>query len=572
MAARIRTKTARCPGGRLLPRTVDAKPERIMNPMKHAPSLLLQLGFPVLAALALAPAARAADNLLANPGAEEVQGQKPARGFGLYVGAGRMKLQASSENPHGGKQAARLTLEDWHRTPQMPAQVSGYLLLGGGNGYASKETLPAASEAIGYAYDFWARGTVARAKLQIWTWDEQDNRSTTSVAPGTVALKEGWQRLRGRFALPASARHFALGIGTSVKQAEGGRLGWLEVDDASLEPVRLADGEFRAFWSSAIKATNRMEAIKAIDERLTRLKSIGINTLFYWVSSLQIATRAGLPQADDPAAGWDVLGEMLQRAHRLGMRVHAWYSPWIYKTTSRAIELRAHPDWACVNGEGKPSSEGICLARPEVRAFQLELANLLLRQYPGLDGIHIEEPGYPWGDYCYCPHCKRQFRELFALDLTPGTQEAARHNWAAFCSTDFMARLREMLSREHPRVLLSANGSPGANPDWYLGRDWTLWARRGYLDFYVPQVYTESPPDFVKRLQETQRQVQPWCPVIPGIAITWSGIYPRHNKPEALQAEIRLAREAGAPGVVFFEAGHLTDQDDSALREAFLKR
>ena len=207
-----------------------------------------------------------------------------------------------------------------------------------------------------------------------------------------------------------------------------------------------------------------------------------------------------------------------------------------------------------------------------VARFDYSVLDQLTQQHPELDGIHIEEPGYPWGDYCYCPHCKRQFRELFALDLTPGAHAAARHNWAAFCSTDFMARLREALLRKHPRVLLSANGSAGANPDWYIGRDWTLWARRGYLDFYVPQVYTESPDGFVKRLQETQRQIQPWCPVIPGIAITWSGIYPRHNKPETLQAEIRAAREAGAPGVVFFEAGHLKDEDAPALREALLKK
>jgi len=538
----------------------------------RAASALLSSSLLILLLMFAVRAAESADNLVPNPGTEEVRGDKPAQGFGVYIGAGKMKLCASADNPHSGKFAARLTLEDWHRAPTMATQVSGYLLIGGGNGYTPKDTLPATAGAIGYVYEFWTRGTIERPKLQVWTWDGQDNRSMVALMPTTMTLTENWQCVRGRFAVPATARHFTMGIGTSVKQSEGGKLGWLEVDDVSIQPVRLADGEFRAFWSAEIKGTNQVEALKAVDERLTRLKALGINTIFYWVSSIHIATRAGMPQADDRAAGWDVPGELLRRAHGMGLRVHAWYSPWIYKTKSRAIELRAHPEWACVNADGKPSGEGVCLARPEVRAFQLELLDQLTQQHPELDGIHIEEPGYPWGDYCYCPHCKRQFHELFALDLTPGAHAAARHNWAAFCSTDFMARLREALLRKHPRVLLSANGSAGANPDWYIGRDWTLWARRGYLDFYVPQVYTESPDGFVKRLQETQRQIQPWCPVIPGIAITWSGIYPRHNKPETLQAEIRAAREAGAPGVVFFEAGHLKDEDAPALREALLKK
>jgi len=521
----------------------------------------------LLAALAMR-AGEPAENLVSNPGAEEVKGEKPARGFGVYVGAGKMKLSASAESPHSGKFAARLTLEDWHRATNMAAQVSGCLLIGGGNGYTPKDAMPAVDGAIGYVYEFWARGTISPAKLQVWTWDEKENRSNVSLMPGTVTLTEGWQCVRGRFAMPRAAKHFAMGIGTGVKQADGGKLGWLEVDDASIQPVRLAEGELRAFWSSTVKGDTREKAFAALDERLTRLKSLGINTIFYWTPSLCIATRAGMPQADDPAAGWDLFGELLRRAHGMGMRVHAWYSPWIYKEKSRGYELRAHPDWACVNGEGKSSREGICLARSDVRAFQLELLDKLVEQYPSLDGIHIEEPGYPWGDYCYCPHCKQQFRELFGLDLTPGAHEAARHNWAAFCSTDFMARLREALLRKHPRVLLSANGSPGANPDWYIGRDWTLWARRGYLDFYVPQVYTESAEDFAKRLRETQRQIEPWCPVIPGMALTWSGIYPRRNKTETLQAEVRAAREAGAPGVVFFEAGHLKDDDGPAIQSA----
>lgn len=520
-------------------------------------------------ATAQPPQARAAAAMQFD--AEEVTGDRPA-GFGMYVGAGKMSLAASAEKPHGGKLAARLTLEDWHRAEGKPDQISGSLLVGGSNGYQPAGALPAPDESIALAYEIWARGNVGSVNLRAWCWDQAGERSIVPAEPPSAALTDQWQPLRGRFALPGGTKWFALGVGVSANKDQGATLGWLEVDDASITPLGFPQGELRAVWWGEIKAQDKDAGIKEIDERLTRFQSMGLNAVFYWISSLYLATLQGMPKADDPQAAWDAFGELLKRAHGRGIQVHVWYSPWIYKGSSRAIELRIHPEWAAVNAQGKPDDRGVCLARPEVRALELELLTTLVTRHPELDGIHLEEPGYPWGDYCYCDYCKRTLRDLLGLELTPGAQGGARHNWAAFCATDFTARLREMLCRQRPQVLLSANGSAGANPDWYIGRDWTTWARRGYLDFYVPQVYTESVEGFQRRLHETQVQVQPWCRVVPGIAVTWSGIYPRHNKPETLQAEIRAARKASAAGFTFFEARHITDEEVQAIKAAISEK
>ena len=45
---------------------------------------------------------------------------------------------------------------------------------------------------------------------------------------------------------------------------------------------------------------------------------------------------------------------------------------------------------------------------------------------------------------------------------------------------------------------LSANGGGGDDAEWYIGRDWHTWARRGLIDFYVPQLYTKDVEHFTK--------------------------------------------------------------------------
>jgi len=65
----------------------------------------------LLAMALLAPQRTSADsppafvNILPNPGAEQIEGEKPA-GFGVCAGAGKMRLTASTDQPHNGQRAA----------------------------------------------------------------------------------------------------------------------------------------------------------------------------------------------------------------------------------------------------------------------------------------------------------------------------------------------------------------------------------------------------------------------------------------------------------------------------------
>ena len=531
-------------------------------------------------ALTLASMARfvLASSLMINPSAEDAADDGKPIGWGMYLGAGTARLTLSAEEKHSGQSSACLELTGWH-VPMDAKDTAGNrtasaaIILASNDGYRAKGALPGAPGTT-YAFSFWYKGDVP-ATVSVTGWPAPDadhtGRIHHTVVGGTLRPGPAWQRCTGTFRLGEGARCFALMIHTSGKQSEGFRLGKLYVDDGSVVAKAYPDGQLRAIWCGLPKAKEREPGVREIAAILDRLKATGLNALFVWTESLYLAAleRPDLRSAD-PRAAWDGLGELTKAAHGRGIQVHAWYSPWIYKQTSRAVELRDHPEWAAVNAKGVIDKGGICLARPEVRRSELELLSRLTDRYPDLDGIHIEEPGYNWGRYCYCEYCRRLCRDWYGLDLTgdpPDARPLLEHLAASSC-TDFMLRLRQMLLAKRPEMWLSANGSGGANADgdWRIGRDWGTWARRGYLDFYVPQLYTKSVEAFAQGAQQTKELLGP-CDLVTGLAVSWSGIYPERQAPRVIQDEIRAAGKLGAKGFVVFHLDHLNEEHFAAIRE-----
>jgi len=339
-------------------------------------------------------------------------------------------------------------------------------------------------------------------------------------------------------------------------------------EGAETTPPKFPDGELRAIWWGEVRAKEREEGLREIHESVTALREAGFNALFVWGSSLYLAALREEKYVEAvPQAKWDAFGEVLRAAHEAGMQVHLWYSPWLYKQKYRAVELREHPEWAAVNAAGQASEGAVCAARPEVRQFELQMVLGFVERYPALDGVHLEEPGYPWGEYCFCKFCREAGRRLFGFDFAERPDDPARSHFKVLVCNDFVFRLRQELRRRNPRLLLSYNGSAGANPDWYIGRDWLTLARHGMLDFYVPQVYTTRTEGFQQRAKETLQAAAGRVPVCLGLAITYSGIYPRHNTPEELVRQVKAARELGAAGIVVFHRYHLREEERAALAE-----
>lgn len=520
-----------------------------------------------------------AASLVSNPSAEEATEAGAPAGWGIYVGAGTARLTRATDEKHSGQASACLELTGWHvpkdaKDAPENRSASAAMVLAANDGYSARGALPGAP-GTAYAFSFWYKTVLpARVGVTAWPSADSDHTARTQVAVVGGAMRPGrdWQRCTGTFRLPERAACFALMVHTSGKESEGFRLGKLYLDDAAIVAKAFPDGQLRGIWCGLPKAKELEPGRQEIAARLDKLKATGFNAMFVWTTSLYLAAleRPELRSAE-PTAAWDALGELARAASERGMQVHAWYSPWIYKGTGRAVELRDHPEWAAVSAAGVADKGGVCLARPEVRQFQLDLLSRLADRYPELAGIHIEEPGYNWGGpYCYCEHCRRLCREWFGLDIAGDPPEARPlldHLAASFC-TDFILRLRQMLLARRPEMWLSANGSagPNADKDWRIGRDWGTWARRGYLDFYVPQIYTKSVEGFAAAGQKT-RELLGTCDLVTGLAVSWSSIYPQRQDPRVIQDEIRAAEKLGAKGFVVFHLDHLNDEHFAAIRD-----
>jgi hypothetical protein len=82
----------------------------------------------------------------------------------------------------------------------------------------------------------------------------------------------------------------------------------------------------------------------------------------------------------------------------------------------------------------------------------------------------------------------------------------------------------------------------------------------------VPQLYTQSAADFQRRGAETKDCLGD-CDLVTGMAVSWSGIYPKRQEPAAIQAEIVAARKLGAKGFVIFNYDHFFEEHFQAVRE-----
>lgn len=99
-----------------------------------------------------------------------------------------------------------------------------------------------------------------------------------------------------------------------------------------------------------------------------------------------------------PTGGFDPLAYWVERAHALGLELHAWVNPFRV-TKNGADELNAlpassparqHPEWVVEYEKNFYLDPGI----PEVRELVIQGAEELVRNYD-LDGVHLDDYFYP---------------------------------------------------------------------------------------------------------------------------------------------------------------------------------
>ena len=351
----------------------------------------------------------------------------------------------------------------------------------------------------------------------------------------------------------------------------------LRRDFVALAPASLAAAgaptEARAVW---LHLTSMFDADPAkgreqVRATVGKLAESNVNLILPWVTSdYLVALEDAAYRPGQPGSGWDSLGVLIEEAARAGLSVETWYAFTEYRNAkSSDYDPRVGGDlkWAALRlneYRGEPRKfEDVCPQHPGMRKWQMARLAKVLKRYPKLGGIHIEEPGYTYRGNCLCDLCQEVFPKLYGAPLPEALETRQAEDFRTLGSSFFMAELLDLLRRDYPRLVYSANGGYNWRNDRKTGRDWGRWARSGWLDYYASQVYTTDTRQFSERLAMTVKDLAPECPVYGGIAFKWSG---GKNTIEEVMRQIDASRATGAAGVCLFYAGSFTDAFYAALK------
>jgi uncharacterized lipoprotein YddW (UPF0748 family) len=233
--------------------------------------------------------------------------------------------------------------------------------------------------------------------------------------------------------------------------------------------------------------------------------------------------------------GYDPLAVAVDRARRLGLRLHAWVNVYpLWKGLETPADPRhpflLHPRWRLTDetGRDQPLSEYYVVADPTDPGVQNHIAAVcvdICRRY-AVDGLHLDyvrfvgesldaERVWP-GD----PRALERWRVAGGTgDPFNEAGRAAHAAWVRDEITGLVARLGRECRAVRPGLVYSAAvlRDPDLARATYL-QDAASWVRDGHLDLALPMIYTEDQARFQADLT-AWRAAAPPARIVPGVGV-----------------------------------------------------
>ena len=271
--------------------------------------------------------------------------------------------------------------------------------------------------------------------------------------------------------------------------------------------------EFRAAWIQAVNGqfkgmpTEQMK--RTLIAQLNSLHEAGFNAVIFQVRPEADALYASRlepwsryltgTQGQAPDPYWDPLKFMVDECHKRGMELHAWLNPY-RACTSTKNELapnhicNIHPEWFIYYG-GQMLFDP---ALPESRKHICMVVADIVSRYD-VDGIHIDDYFYPY------PKAGLEFGDDASF-ARYGQGFANKADWRRHNVNLLIEALHKTIREAKPWVKFGVSpfgiyrnqdtdplGSRTRGLQNYddLYADVLLWAREGWIDYNIPQIYWE---------------------------------------------------------------------------------
>ena len=345
---------------------------------------------------------------------------------------------------------------------------------------------------------------------------------------------------------------------------------------------------------------NLEELCRVIDE----FKEAGINTVFletFFHGTAVIRTdlvpyRTKLldfTYGDYP----DYLTAFVEEADKRGIGVHAWVQDFYVGYKEETPLVKNHPNWMLINQSGgiRHTTEGqgfggylfIDPANPEVRDFLTSLYDEILTKVPKLKGLNLDYIRYPISvledgtDTGYTEISMQSFaaEQGISLDkanmrenlLSVIAERELEAEWIAHRAanvTSFVKQVHAMVSEKHPGKLISTAVFSEVEMTYKLKKqNVRAWIDSGYINMVTPMVYFYE----ADQVYEAVKKLTDMCSSIN----CYSGLYTTfHNQTiDDLDSHIKMSLEAGAKGIVLFDAAKTFFENDvdypTYLKEKF---
>ena len=283
------------------------------------------------------------------------------------------------------------------------------------------------------------------------------------------------------------------------------------------EPV----AQLRAFWVDALHPGfyNHPQ----VDELVNNVVRAGANTIIVqarhhgdaWYNN-SVEPRAADPRLA-PAAEFDPLGYLIEKAHSMGVRVHAWVVVSVacrptdplwgnpaHICTAHGPQAQGAERWTTATFSGEQVGD-LDFGHPAAVTYMEGVVSHLVQAYPTLDGVHWDFIRLAGTSYGYNQVSLDRFNRAVgrALDSRPLPNDQAWGQWRRNRMTELVRRLYIRAKAIRPTIQVSAAtitwGGAGNNGNWedsaayaQVFQDWPAWLDEGILDFAVPMHYFEE--------------------------------------------------------------------------------
>ena len=280
-----------------------------------------------------------------------------------------------------------------------------------------------------------------------------------------------------------------------------------QVQTGSAYPKR----EFRAAWIQSVNGQFRGMPTEKLKQnligQLNSLQKAGINAIIFQVrpeadalyaSRLEPWSRflTGV-QGKAPEPYWDPMQFMIDECHKRGMEFHAWINPYRTKTTLKS-ELapnhvyNIHPEWFVTYGDQLYFDPAL----PESRRHICMVVSDIVSRYD-VDAIHMDDYFYPY------PIKGKDFPDDASFARFGGGF-SNKGDWRRSNVNVLIKKLHETIREIKPWVKFGVSpfgiyrnessdplGSKTKGLQNYddLYADVLLWAREGWIEYNIPQIY-----------------------------------------------------------------------------------